>query len=49
MGEKFRDISDESETTTPVLDQIMIRTGMDLRTFARKETYVALGLSLIHI
>tara|TARA_B100000287_G_scaffold300457_1_gene283602 strand:- start:176 stop:1702 length:1527 start_codon:yes stop_codon:yes gene_type:complete len=47
MGEKFRDISDESETTTPVLDQIMIRTGMDLRTFARKETYVALGIGLI--
>lgn len=47
MGEKVRDISDESETTTPVLDQIMIRTGMDLRTFARKETYVALGIGLI--
>lgn len=47
MGEKVRDISDESETTTPLLDQIMIRTGMDLRTFARKETYVALGIGLI--
>lgn len=47
MGEKIRDISDESETTTPFLDQIMIRTGMDLRTFTRKETYVALGIGLI--
>ena len=47
MAEKVRDISDEPETTVPVLDQIMIRTGMDLRTFARKETYVALGIGLI--
>ena len=47
MAEKVRDLSDEPETTVPVLDQIMIRTGMDLRTFARKETYVALGIGLI--
>ena len=47
MEEKVRDISDESETTTSVLDQIMIRTGMDLRTFARKETYVALGIGFL--
>ena len=47
MAEKVRDLSDEPETTVPVLDQIMIRTGMDLRTFVRKETYVALGIGLI--
>ena len=47
MAGKVRDISDEPDTTVPVLDQIMIRTGMDLRTFARKETYVALGIGLI--
>ncbi|MBI31042.1 MAG: hypothetical protein CMB72_00305 [Euryarchaeota archaeon] len=47
MAGKVRDISDEPDTTVPVLDQIMIRTGMDLRTFVRKETYVALGIGLI--
>ena len=31
----------------PILDRIMTRTGMDLRTFTRKETYVALGIGIM--
>ena len=47
MADKVRDLIEDSPATNSILDKIMIKTGMDFRTFARKETYVALGMSII--
>ncbi len=47
MADKVRGLKEESEPTTSILDNIMIKTGMDLTTFTRKETYQALGISII--
>jgi cytochrome c-type biogenesis protein len=47
MADKVRDLSNDSDSTMPILDQILTRTGMDLRTFSRKETYQALGIGLM--
>ena len=47
MADKVREPSDDSNSAMPILDRIMTRTGMDLRTFSRKETYVALGIGIM--
>ncbi len=47
MADKVREPSGNPDASMPILDQIMTRTGMDLRTFSRKETYVALGIGIL--
>ena len=47
MADKARDFVEDDLPTNSILDTVMIKTGMDFRTFAHKETYVALGISII--
>ena len=47
MADKVRDLVEDTQPTNSIFDKVMIKTGMDFRTFARKETYIALGISII--
>ncbi|MBJ60831.1 MAG: hypothetical protein CMB54_02780 [Euryarchaeota archaeon] len=47
MADKARDFVEDDPPANSILDTVMIKTGMDFRTFAHKETYVALGISII--
>ena len=47
MADKARDFVEDDPPTNSILDTVMLKTGMDFRTFAHKETYVALGISII--
>ena len=47
MVENLRDLGEDTPPRNSILDKIMMKSGMDFRTFARKETYVALGMSII--